>query len=531
MAKSAIIALSGINRYKCTVLLHFPSAPHMPRALLSVSDKSGLVEFAKALTKQGWELLSTGGTQKALMEGGIAVTPVEEVTAFPECFGGRVKTMHPKIMGGILMRRDNPSDVEEARKQGIEPIDLVVVNLYPFEEAVKRNAKGSDLIEQIDIGGPTLLRSAAKNALHVTVICDVADYPRVLKETAKGGTSLELRKELAAKVFARTAAYDALIAEQLSEGESSGVVLQNGLSLRYGENPHQWGTYFDVWGAPRAWSVVQEEAGKPMSYLNLLDADGAWNLVQEFSAPTAACIKHANPSGVASSATIEEAFQRSYDTDKLSAFGVIVALNRPCSGEIIQKIIDQKIFAEVIIAPSFDNEAKELLKQKPKIRAIECLATRNQQPGISYRSVLGGMLVQNVDTSVITEKDLTCVTERKPSKQQIADMLFAWNVVKHAKSNAIVFAKDGVTVGIGCGQTSRVDSTWIAAKRAGDRAKDAVMASDAFFPFPDSVEEAAKHGISAIIQPGGSVRDAEVFAKANALGIAMVTTGVRVFRH
>jgi phosphoribosylaminoimidazolecarboxamide formyltransferase/IMP cyclohydrolase len=283
---------------------------------------------------------------------------------------------------------------------------------------------------------------------------------------------------------------------------------------------------------------VQEESGKPMSYLNLLDADGAWNLVQEFMEPTAACIKHANPSGVASDKNITDAFQKSYDTDKLSAFGVIVALNRPCTGEIIQKIIDQKIFAEVIIAPSYDHDAVELLKQKPKIRAIEYLqpaTLRQAQDRLCnlqlYRSVLGGMLVQNPDTSVVTEKDLTCVTDKKPTQEQIADMLFAWNVVKHAKSNAIVFAKDLVSVGIGCGQTSRVDSTWIAAKRAGDRAKGAVMASDAFFPFPDSVEEAAKHGIAAIIQPGGSIRDAEVFAKANALGIAMVTTGVRVFRH
>ncbi|TSC59373.1 MAG: phosphoribosylaminoimidazolecarboxamide formyltransferase / IMP cyclohydrolase, partial [Candidatus Peregrinibacteria bacterium Greene0416_62] len=465
----------------------------MPRALLSVSDKTGIVDFARRLTVCGWEILSTGGTQKTLMDAGIAVTAVEEVTEFPECFGGRVKTMHPKIMGGILMRRDTPSDRKEATAQGIEPIDLVCVNLYPFEETLKKTKEQSSLIEQIDIGGPTLLRSAAKNSTFVTVVCDHADYDRVIVAIENSGTMIELRQELAVKAFACTAAYDALIAETFSGGTFHGVMLGNGTTLRYGENPHQWGKYFDLYGTSRPWRIIQEEAGKPMSYLNLLDADGAWNLVQEFSEPTAACIKHANPSGVASNGTTAEAFQRSYDTDKLSAFGVVVALNEPCTEEIIQKIIDQKIFAEVIIAPGFDLEAIELLKQKPKIRAIEY-----QKTGISnqqlYRSILGGMLIQNPDTSVVTEKDLTCVTDKKPTKEQIVDMLFSWKVVKHAKSNAIVFAKDLVTVGIGCGQTSRVDSTWIAAKRAGDRAKGAVMASDAFFPFPDSVEEAAKHG-------------------------------------
>lgn len=504
----------------------------MPRALLSVSDKTGLVAFAARLTKCGWEILSTGGTEKALKDAGVKVTPVEDVTKFPECFGGRVKTMHPKIMGGILMRRDDPGDVAEAKKQGIEPIDLIVVNLYPFEEALKKKSGRATLIENIDIGGPTLLRSAAKNSTHVTVVCDIADYDRVITQLEGKGTTPELRQELATKAFARTAAYDALIAETFSDGTYAGGMLTNGTTLRYGENPHQWGKYYDLWGAARPWKVVQEEAGKPMSYLNLLDADGAWNLVKEFAEPTAACIKHANPSGVASNGNITDAFQRSYDTDKLSAFGVIVALNEKCPAEVIQKIIDQKIFAEVIIAPGFDPKALEILKQKPKIRAIEM--AKGQGPranNILYRSILGGMLLQNPDANVVTEKDLKCVTDKKPTKDQIRDLLFAWKVVKHAKSNAIVLAKDQVTVGIGCGQTSRVDSTWIAAKRAGGRAKGTAMASDAFFPFPDSVEEAAKHGIAAIIQPGGSLRDAEVFAKANELGIAMVTTGVRVFRH
>lgn len=382
---------------------------------------------------------------------------------------------------------------------------------------------------KIDIGGPTLLRSAAKNHLHVTVIHDPADYDKVASEIEQDGdTSLQTRAELAVKVFLHTAAYDATIAEALTDGNFLGLPLKIKSKLRYGENPHQWGAFYEHYGEPSGWKVIQEE--KQMSYLNILDADGAWNLVCEFSAPTAACIKHANPSGVASHDDISEAFQRSYDADRLSAFGVIVALNRPCTKEVIEKIIDQKIFTEVIIAPGFESDALELLKKKPKIRAIEHYCPEKKDR-VQFRTMLGGVLVQNEDTKVLMKDDLTCVTDNKPSDTQIDDLLFAWEVVKHAKSNAIVFAKDLVTVGIGCGQTSRVDSTIIAARKAGEKAKGAVMASDAFFPFPDSIEEAAKNGISAIIQPGGSIRDEEVIAKANELGIVMVTTGVRAFKH
>lgn len=516
------------------------------RALLSVSDKTGIVEFATGLTKAGYTIISTGGTKKALEDAKITVTSVEDVTGFPECFGGRVKTMHPLIMGGVLLRRDEKDDVAQAKKLGIESIDLVCVNLYPFEEAYASQSEdtsprsGGDaapsrasmpaLVELIDIGGPTLLRSAAKNAAHVTVVTDPADYERVLLEiTQSGDTSPQLRAELAAKVFERTAAYDAAITKALSHEEKGGIMLTNRETLRYGENPHQRGAFYELYGRPKPWRILQEE--KKISYLNILDADGAWNLVKEFSEPTAACIKHANPSGVASHSDITEAFQRSYDTDKLSAFGVIIAMNRPCTKEIVAKIIDQKIFAEVLIAPGYENEALEILKQKPKIRVIEIDQTKEMKGAEVSRSALGGMLMQDADERVITEKDLTFATDKKPTPEQIEDLLFAWQVVKHTKSNAIVFAKDRVSVGIGAGQTSRVDSVWIAAKRAGDRAKGAVMASDAFFPFPDAVEEAAKHGVSAIIQPGGSVKDAEVFAKANELGIPMVLTGVRAFRH
>ncbi|PIR52579.1 bifunctional phosphoribosylaminoimidazolecarboxamide formyltransferase/inosine monophosphate cyclohydrolase [Candidatus Peregrinibacteria bacterium CG10_big_fil_rev_8_21_14_0_10_49_10] len=500
------------------------------RALVSVSDKSGIVEFSRALTELGYEILSTGGTQRTLEEAKIPVISVEEATQFPECFGGRVKTMHPLIMGGILFRRDEINDCEEARAQGIQRIDLVVVNLYPFEETAKDETKSeAERIEQIDIGGPTLLRSAAKNHAHVTVICDPDDYTRVERELKENGdTSPELRKELAEKVFARTAAYDSCIVESLTAGRNSSLLLTNGMNLRYGENPHQWGKYYDIAGQERRWQVLQEE--KKMSYLNILDADGAMNLVCEFEQPTAACIKHANPSGVGTHTDICEAFQRSYDADRLSAFGVIIALNRECPGEIVKKILDQKIFAEVIIAPNFTEDALALLKEKPKIRTIRYVCPQ-EKTQITYRSMLGGMLVQNEDTKVVTKEDLTCVTDAQPTDAQIEDLLFAWKVVKHTKSNAIVFAKNQVTTGIGGGQTSRVDSTVIAAKRAGENAKGSVMASDAFFPFPDSIEEASKHGIVAIVQPGGSVKDEEVIAKANELSLPMVFTGVRSFRH
>lgn len=510
------------------------------RALLSVSDKTGIVDFAQKLSALGYDIISTGGTKKALEEAKIPVLSAEDVTQFPECFGGRVKTMHPMIMGGVLFRRDNADDVKKAQELGIKPIDLVCVNLYPFEAKVlelwaKNNgvlspSDRAELIELIDIGGPTLLRSAAKNHASVTVVTDPKDYRKVLDQLQESGdTTPEFRAELAVKVFERTMAYDSAITKALSGEKKGAICLTNRSELRYGENPHQQGWFAEFYGSPKPWNVLQEE--KQMSYLNILDADGAWNLVQEYSEPTSACIKHANPSGVASAKNITEAFIRSYNADRLSAFGVIIALNKICTAEIIDFIIKEKMFVEILIAPGYEPKALELLKQKPKIRVLQMSTDTSKRGRERARSALGGMLIQTDDDSVVTEKDLKCVTTKKPTPDQIHDLLFAWNVVKHAKSNAIVFAKDEVTVGIGCGQTSRVDATWIAAKRAGEKAKGAVMASDAFFPFPDSVEEAVKHGISAIIQPGGSVKDAEVFAKAEELGIAMVTTSIRVFRH
>lgn len=501
-------------------------------ALLSVSDKHGIEDFARGLVELGFQIISTGGTQKALEKAKINVTPVEKVTGFPECFGGRLKTLHPLIFGGILFKRNDATHVAEAKKLKIEPIDLVCVNLYPFEAtAAKPGVTREEMIEQIDIGGPSLLRAAAKNAESVTVVCDPQDYASVLAELKDAkDTKPETKKRLAEKVFLHTATYDCAITSTLSDGDHSGMLLTNRMKLRYGENPHQWGAFYELAGNPPEWITLQQEE-KQMSYLNILDADGAWNLVCEFEEPTAACIKHANPCGVASHSDIAEAFQRAYDADRLSAFGVIIALNRTCTKEVIEKVLEQKIFVEIIIAPSYAPEALTLLKTKPKIRVIENHCTKPNVEITSFRTALGGMLVQNLDTRVVTEKDLKCVTDAKPTKEQIRDLLFAWKVVKHAKSNAIVFVKDACTVGIGAGQTSRVDSTIIAARRAGEKAKDAVMASDAFFPFPDSVEEAAKYGIAAIIHPGGSMRDAEVIAKANALNMPMVVTGVRGFRH
>lgn len=495
------------------------------------------MEFAKKLHKAGFEIVSTGGTQKALEDAGVIVTHVEKITQFRECFGGRVKTMHPLIMGGILFRRDDQAHVSEAGELGILPIDVVVVNLYPFRTSAQKlgftPAPGKPLpdalIEQIDIGGPTLLRSAAKNHASVTVVSDPADYARVAKEIEESGnTSSELRRELAAKAFFHTSTYDAFIAECMTGGMADDIMLEGGRQLRYGENPHQWGKFFEIHGTPlQRWEQLQ---GKELSYLNLLDGDAAWRMVCEFDQPVAVLVKHANPSGIASDPSIDEAFQKAYDTDRLSAFGVIVALNRSCSTVIAKKIIDQKIFVEVILAPSFDKGALELLKEKPNIRLLSMDGARFSE-NVVYRSAFGGMLAQNDDVREVTKKDLTVVTKRKPTAEEIDDLLFAWKAVKHAKSNAIVLVKNRVTIGLGTGQTSRVDSTWIALKRAGDKAKNSVLASDAFFPFPDSIEEAAKHGISAVIQPGGSIRDVEVFKRADELGIAMVVTGVRAFRH
>lgn len=491
----------------------------MKYALLSVSDTTGLIPFARMLRSKGYTIIATKGTGQKLHAGRIPSVPVEEFTSSPVLFGGRIKTLHPRLLGGILFRRTK--DTQEARKYHIPPIDLVVTNLYPFAE--------KPTIENIDIGGVTLLRSAAKNHDAVTVICDPEDYKEVASEILERDTiSPQTRKRLAIKAFSKTAVYDTTITRAFSRQSN----------LRYGENPHQQGWFYPH--VEKTWTQLQ---GKELSYCNLLDADAAWNLVAENAQPTAACIKHATPCGVASHSNITEAFQRSFDADPLSAFGVVVGLNRACTADIIQKMMNQKIFVEVMIAPAFDHDALILLRERPNVRVIAIQKSeipfgvaqdRLHPKSEMIRSVLGGILVQTPNTSILTKRDLRCMTKKQPTPAQIKDLLFAWNVVKHALSNAIVLTKNQTTVGIGSGQTSRIDAVNCAAQKAhrcGHTLTGAVMASDAFFPFPDSVEEAARLGVSAIIQPGGSKRDQEILAKADKLGLAMVFTGIRAFRH
>lgn len=503
------------------------------RALISVSDKTGLVEFARGLAAKKIEILSTGGTAKALRYAKIPVTDVSAYTGFPEIMGGRVKTLHPKIAGGLLARRDDKDDMAQAKKQGIGMIDLVVVNLYPFEMG--------QTLEQIDIGGPSLLRAASKNFQFVTVVTDPSDYNAVASEIEKHGeTSLEMRKNLAWKAFERTTSYDRAIANWFREGLGKPELLElhyeKVRSLRYGENPHQKAAFFRNPENHDA-NVTNAKVlhGKELSFNNIVDANSALELVKEFDRPTVAFIKHNNPCGVACADTIDEAFDLSFQVDTKSAFGSVIALNRPVTQKIAQYIRDHKIFVELIIGPSFDADALKMLMEKPNIRLLETGPLKLDEEKRDIKKVAGGILVQMANTHSVGEKDLKVVTVKKPTPLEIRAMLFANTVCKHVMSNAVVFAKsddgrDRVT-GIGAGQMSRVDSVWIAARKGGENVKGSVMASDAFFPFPDAVEEAAKAGAESIISPGGSIRDAEVIAVADRLGIAMVFTGIRLFRH
>lgn len=511
------------------------------RALISVSDKTGIVKFAKSLAKEKIEIFSTGGTAKVLKEAGIAITDVSAYTGFPEIMDGRVKTLHPKIAGGVLAVRSNKEHMKQADSAGITMIDLVVVNLYPFEETLQNGANEADAIEQIDIGGPSLIRAAAKNFAFVTVVTDAADYEKVAQEISQNGdTTLETRKELAWKVFERTAAYDTAIAswfrEQLGKPELLDLHYEKVRSLRYGENPHQKGAFFRN-PENRDSNVTNAKVlhGKELSFNNIVDANSALELVKEFEKPSVVFIKHNNPCGVASADAIEKAFEASYQVDTQSAFGSVVALNRSVTEKIAEYIIQNKIFIELIICPSFEPEALKILKDKPNIRLLETGPLKLDTEKRDIKKVAGGILVQTANTYTVTEKDLKVVTKKKPTKEQIRAMLFANKVCKHVMSNAVVFAKseDGLdtTTAVGAGQMSRVDSVWIAARKGNERVKSSVMASDAFFPFPDALEEAAKAGAAAIIQPGGSLRDEEVIAAADKLGIAMVFTGIRSFRH
>ena len=515
------------------------------RALLSVSDKAGVVELARALNARGVEILSTGGTARLLAQSGVPVKEVSAHTGFPEIMDGRVKTLHPKIHGGLLGRRNVDDPVMQAH--GIEPIDLLIVNLYPFARTIARpDCTYEEAIENIDVGGPAMLRAAAKNHADVTVIVDPADYPALLDELQahNGATSKLFRAQLAAKAFAHAASYDTMVAaylmQQWPQADQSWpatltAVFNKKLDLRYGENPHQRAAFYSD---PRArvtgLASGEQVQGKELSFNNIADADTALECVRQFDQPACVIVKHANPCGVAVSPDIATAYARAYRTDPTSAFGGIIAFNRPLDRATAEAIVSQQ-FVEVIVAPAVEPAARELLAERENVRVIS-VGALEATPGEpwEYRSVAGGLLVQTRDLGMISSVDLKTVTKRPPTASEIDDLLFAWRVAKFVKSNAIVYARERTTIGIGAGQMSRVISSRIAAMKAADETleiKGAVMASDAFFPFRDGIDVAAAFGIAAVIQPGGSKRDAEVIAAADERGMAMVFTGVRHFRH
>jgi phosphoribosylaminoimidazolecarboxamide formyltransferase/IMP cyclohydrolase len=521
------------------------------RALLSVSDKAGLVPFATGLSGAGVDLISTGGTKKAIGEAGLPVQDVSDVTGSPEMMDGRVKTLHPKIHGGILADRSKNSHLGAMQDHDITGIDLVAVNLYPFESTVRGGADFNTAIENIDIGGPAMIRAAAKNHAHVVIITDPADYDGVLSEiSTHGGVLAQTRRKLAAKAFARTAAYDAAISQWFANGQG-GETFPPYLAaggrrvavLRYGENPHQSAAYFadDRFDASSVVTAEQVQ-GKALSFNNINDTDAAFALVSEFEAdtPAVAIIKHANPCGVASASTLSDAYAKALACDPVSAFGGILAFNQPLDEKTAEAITG--IFTEVIIAPDASDAAKAVVAGKPNLRLLLTGGLADPAAsGLDVRSIGGGLLVQTADNGHIARDDLEIVTKRQPTESELSDLLFAWKVAKHVKSNAIVYAKDGATVGIGAGQMSRVDSARIAARKAEDAADHAgvgepatigsVVASDAFFPFSDGLLSAVEAGAKAVIQPGGSMRDSEVIAAADEKGIAMVFTGMRHFRH
>jgi phosphoribosylaminoimidazolecarboxamide formyltransferase/IMP cyclohydrolase len=519
------------------------------RALISVFDKTGIVEFAKRLAALKIEILSTGGTAKLLRERGVAVRDVSDFTGWPEMLGGRVKTLHPKVHGGLLFRRKNAEDRKQAAEHGIAPIDLVVVNLYPFETtAAKAGLTAEELIENIDIGGPTMLRSAAKNFESVTVVTDSADFERVAKELESAGeTTLATRLELARKVFATTSRYDGMITMELERlAAASGHValvakamlpervhlaLRRQQELRYGENPHQAAAlYVPAGRTPEGLAAAKQLQGKELSYNNFVDLEAARSLAAEFQNPAAVIIKHNNPCGTAEQATLLDAYLKALASDPVSAFGGVLAFNRVVDAVTAEEVA--KLFVECIAAPGFADGAKEIFAAKKNLRLLE-LPAGGLEPEreLQLKRILGGMLVQQPDLGEINENELKAVTKRMATAEEMHAMRFAWKVSKHVKSNAIVFAKDGATLGVGAGQMSRVDSVKIAVMKAQAPLQGSVVASDAFFPFPDGVEEAAKAGATAVIQPGGSVRDPEVIAAADRLGLAMVFTDMRHFLH
>ncbi len=504
-------------------------------ALVSVSDKTGLVRFVKGLVKQGFDVISTGGTARTLEEAGIEVTPVSEITGAPEILGGRVKTLHPKIHGGILADRENPDHARQLAEEGISEIELVCVNLYPFEETVAGGAAEDEAIEQIDIGGPAMLRAAAKNFRSVTVVPGPEFYEDVLSELRDGGVSEETRRRLALAAFRRTALYDAAIAGWLERADGFPEVLtksyRRALPLRYGENPHQRAAYYAENGAEHLLSGARQLQGKELSFNNLYDADAARtllvDLVEEAPGQNAAVVvKHANPCGAAVAVDLAGAYRKALASDRVSAFGGIAALSGEVDKELAREILE--VFTEVLIAPGFSEEARKVLARKPNMVLLE--AAPLVRPELSAKYVTGGVLLQQTD-QVESSAGYEVVTKTEPSEDQMRDLLFAWRVAKQVRSNAIVLGKDGATVGVGAGQMSRVDSAEIAVKKAGDRARGAVAASDAFFPFADGVKKLAEAGVAAVIQPGGSKRDGEIIAAADERGVAMVLTGRRHFLH
>src|SRR5579871_1932250 len=520
------------------------SHSRIQRAILSVTDKTGLVDFARQLAGFGIELISTGGTAKLLRDSGISVKDISELTGFPEMLDGRVKTLHPKVHGGILHRREDPRHVAAIREHGIAPVDMVVVNLYAFEKtAVKPDVSFEELIENIDIGGPSMIRSAAKNFHDVAIVTSPAEYNAIAEELARSNCSLSLATKwrLAQKAFATTAAYDSAIASTLERVSPDNFRLQpesgfpatlrlsfhKTMDLRYGENPHQKAAMYSD-GSGVGVANAKQLQGKELSYNNIVDLQAAWDVAQEFDAsePFCAIIKHTNPCGAATGKTLAEAYQRALECDPVSAFGGVIGVNYPVDAAAAEEM--HKLFLEVIAAPGFDEAAKMKFGSKKNLRLVEIVASNQKW---ALKNVSGGMLVQDVDNRPLQEVDLKVVTERPPTREEMRALLFAWKVCKHVKSNAILYARDGQTVGVGAGQMSRVDSCKIGAMKAVLPLKGTVAASDAFFPFPDGVEEIAKAGATAIIQPGGSVRDQEVIDAANRLGLAMIHTGVRHFRH
>ena len=538
------------------------------RALLSVSDKTGLIPFATSLAAQGFEILSTGGTAATLRDAGLAVTDVAEITGFPEIMDGRVKTLHPNIHGGLLARRDNATHLAAMQEQGIAEIDLLAVNLYPFEQQRAKTDDFATLIEYIDIGGPAMLRAAAKNHEFVTVLCDPADYDGVIGELASSGdVSQKTRRRLAGRVFARTAAYDQAIADWMAnDGMANDGMANDGMAsdemtsdemgntmdvtmtlagrrlqeLRYGENPHQKAALYAAGPARPGVASATQIQGKPLSYNNLNDTDAAFELAAEFSEPTIAIIKHANPCGVASAGSLSNAWDAALAADPISAFGGIVAANMPLDSETARRITG--IFTEVVIAPEADAAARAILAEKPNLRLLTTGAMPDAgSDAMKIKSVSGGFLAQSRDSGMITADDISIVTRAQPDARQLADLIFAWRVAKHVKSNAIVFARDRCTVGVGAGQMSRVDSARIAAQKARDTAAHhgwdaprtigSVAASDAFFPFADGLEALIEAGVTAVIQPGGSKADDTVIAAADSAGIVMAMTGMRHFNH